>query len=225
MDILEFGTPFGLAFASGLNAYFPLLAYAISVRWLHLYKVNPNFAFITQNWCIALLIVLTILDFVADKIPFIDHGWNAIHTVVRPIAGAGVAAAASSSGLTIPHTTTATTAVLPHAPSAQSEARLVAFSVLSFTGIGLLIILVIGGALAFLSHVAKSTTRIVSTIATAGILNIGLSVAENILAFILILLSLFASSIMFVVLVLLVLFLVPRVVRTRNGLFRRDRCI
>lgn len=215
MDILQFGTPFGLAFASGLNAYLPMLAYAVSVRWLHLYKVNPNFAFITSNWCIALLVVLTILDFVADKIPFIDHGWDAIHTVVRPIAGAIVAAAASSSGLTIPHTTTATTTtiVLPHASLAGSEVRLVAFDVLSLTGIGLLIILVIGGALAFLSHVAKTTTRLVSTITTAGILNIGLSVAENILAFIFILLSLFASSIMFIVLVLLVLFLLPRVVR------------
>ncbi len=215
MDILQFGTPFGLAFASGLNAYLPMLAYAVSVRWLHLYKVNPNFAFITSNWCIALLVVLTILDFVADKIPFIDHGWNAIHTVVRPLAGAIVAAAASSSGLSIPHITTATTTtvVLPHASVARSEVQPVAFGVLSLTGIGLLIILIIGGALAFLSHVAKSTTRIVSTITTAGILNIGLSVAENILAFIFILLSLFASSIMFIVLVLLVLFLVPRVVR------------
>lgn len=213
MDILEFGTPLGLAFASGLNAYFPMLAYAVSVRWLHLYKVNPNFAFITQNWCIALLVVLTILDFVADKIPFIDHAWNAIHTVVRPIAGAMVAAAATSNGLTIPHTT----AVLSHTTLTRSEMRIVAFSVLSFTGIGLLIILVIGGALAFLSHVAKSTTRVVSTIATAGILNIGLSVAENVLALIFILLSLFAASIMFIVLVLLVLFLVPRIVRARSG--------
>lgn len=211
MDILELGLPFGLAFASGLNAYLPLLAFAFSVRWLHLYKVNPHLAFITQNWCIALLVVLTILDFVADKIPLIDHAWNAIHTVIRPIAGAMVAAAASSNGLTLPQLHT--TAVVPHV---QSETRLVAFGALSFTGIGLLIILVIGGALAFLSHVAKSTTRIISTLTTAGFLNIGLSLAENILALILILLSLFASAIMFILLVLLVLFLVPRVVRKKR---------
>src|SRR5260370_13542263 len=94
MDIVGLGTPFGLALASGLNAYLPLLAFTLSVRWLHLYQVNPNFAFITSNWLIAALAMLTILDFVADKIPLIDHSWVAILTVVRPIAGALVAAAA-----------------------------------------------------------------------------------------------------------------------------------
>src|ERR1700738_371032 len=105
MDIVALGTPFSLAFASGVNAYLPLLAFAASVRWLHLYKVNPSFAFITSNWFIALLVLLTILDFVADKIPLIDHVWDTIHTVIRPIAGALVAAAGSISlagGIHIP---------------------------------------------------------------------------------------------------------------------------
>src|ERR1017187_7722110 len=105
MDIVSFGTPVGLAFASGLNAYLPLLAFSISVRWLNLYKVNPNMAFITQNWFIAALVILTILDFVADKIPLIDHVWDAIHTVVRPIAGAVIAYASSQylPGSSLPH--------------------------------------------------------------------------------------------------------------------------
>src|SRR5207302_154049 len=92
---MDLGTPLGLAFASGINAYLPLLSLAISARFFHLYKVNPNFAFITSNWFMLALIVLTILDFVADKIPMIDHTWDAIHTAVRPIAGALVAAASS----------------------------------------------------------------------------------------------------------------------------------
>src|ERR1700738_3530183 len=96
MDIVGLGTPFGLAFASGLNAYLPSLAFACSVRWLHLYKVNPNFAFITSNWFIAALVILTLLDFVADKIPLIDHVWDTVHTAIRPIAGALIAAASSN---------------------------------------------------------------------------------------------------------------------------------
>src|SRR5207237_8152803 len=87
MDIVAFGTPLGLAFASGLNAYLPLLAFALSVRWLHLYTVSPHFAFITQSWFIAALVILTLLDFVADKIPLIDHILNAVHTFVLPVAG------------------------------------------------------------------------------------------------------------------------------------------
>ena len=218
MDIVGLGTPFGLAFASGLNAYLPLLAFTISVRWLHLYKVNPNFAFITSNWFIAILVILTILDFVADKIPLIDHAWNAIHTVIRPIAGALVAAASSNSltgGIHIPATSS----------DHGTESVYVAFGAISVTGIVFLIIPLVGGGLAFLSHITKSTTRIVSTITTAGFLNIGFSVLENVLVVIIVLLSLFASTIMFILLVLLVLLLVPRVIQARNTWFKRRRWI
>src|SRR5579864_5111384 len=92
---MNIGTPFGLAFASGINAYLPLLSFAIAARWLHLYKVNPNFAFITSNWFLMALIILTLVDFVADKIPVLDHTWDATQTVVRPIMGAIVAVAGS----------------------------------------------------------------------------------------------------------------------------------
>src|SRR5712691_451804 len=84
---MDLGTPLGLALASGINAYLPLLSFAISARFLHLDKVNPNFAFITQNWFIIALAILTLIDFVADKVPVIDHTWDANHTVIRPIAG------------------------------------------------------------------------------------------------------------------------------------------
>ena len=209
MDIVDFGTPFGLAFASGLNAYLPMLAFALSVRWLHLYTVNPHFAFITQSWFIAALVILTLLDFVADKIPLIDHVWNAMHTVVRPIAGAVVAAAASGHSLPVIHIA----AVTSHA---GPEAAIVALSAIPVTGVGLLVILIIGGALAALSHTTKSTARFVSTLTTAGFLNGVLSLVEDVLVFIVILLSLFASTVMLILLVLFVLVLVSRYVRNRN---------
>jgi len=93
---MDLGTPLGLALASGINAYLPLLSFAISARFLHLDKVNPNFTFITQDWFIIALVILTLIDFVADKFPVIDHAWDAIHTVIRPLAGALVAAASYS---------------------------------------------------------------------------------------------------------------------------------
>src|SRR2546425_3132213 len=140
MDIVAFGTPFGLAFASGLNAYMPLLAFALSVRWLHLYEVNPHLAFITQNWFIAALAILALIDFAADKIPVIDHVWDTIHTFVRPVAGAAVAVIASSHALPV----TPIVAVTDHS---QSGTALVALSAIPVTGVGLLIILIIGAAL------------------------------------------------------------------------------
>ena len=212
MDIISFGTPFGLAFASGLNAYLPLLAYSLSVRWLHLYTVNSNLAFLTQNWCIAALIILTLLDFVADKIPLIDHAWDAIHTVIRPIAGALVAVASSHyvSGPSIP-----AIQFSPLSATIFTPLRAVN-TIIPVTGVVLLVIIVIGGGLAMLSHITKSTTRLVSTVTTFGLLNIGLSVIEDVLVVVIILLSLFASTIMFILLILLVLILVPRLMYVRK---------
>lgn len=207
MDIIAFGTPFGLAFASGLNAYLPLLSFALSVRWLRLYTVNPHFTFITQNWFMAVLVILTLLDFVADKIPLIDHVWNAIHTAVRPIAGAVVAVVASSHLLPVAYIT----AVASHS---EPGAAIVALSAIPVAGVGLLVILIIGGGLATLSHSTKSIARFVSTITTASFLNGVLSLVEDILVFIVILLSLFASAVMLILLVLLVLFLALRFIRT-----------
>jgi Domain of unknown function (DUF4126) len=207
MDIIAFGTPFGLAFASGLNAYLPLLSFALSVRWLRLFTVNPHFTFITQNWFMAALVMLTLLDFVADKIPLVDHVWNAIHTVVRPIAGAAVAVIASSHLLPVTHIT----AVASHS---GPGAAIVALSAIPVTGVGLLVILIIGGGLATLSHSSKLTARFVSTITTASFLNGVLSLVEDILVFIVILLSLFASAVMLILLVFLVLFLASRFIRT-----------
>lgn len=209
MDIIALGTPFGLAFASGLNAYLPLLAFALSVRWLHLYKLNPHFAFVTQTWFIAALVILALLDFVADKIPFIDHVWNAIHGVIRPFAGAVVAMVASNQALRAAPIASETYQV-------ASGAAMAALSVLPITGIGLLVVFIIGGVLAALGHSTKSTARIVSTLTTAGFLNGVLSLIEDVLVVIAILLSLFASSIMLILLILLLLILVPRFMRTRN---------
>lgn len=210
MDIVAFGTPFGLAFASGLNAYLPMLAFSLSVRWLHMYKLNPHFAFVTQTWFIAALVILALLDFVADKIPLIDHVWNAIHGVIRPFAGAFVAIVASSHALPATPITFATDHI-------ASGAAMAALSILPIAGVvGLLVVLIVGGVLAALGHSTKSTARIVSTLTTAGFLNAVLSLVEDVLVVIVILLSLFASSIMFILLILLLLVLVPRFMRTRN---------
>lgn len=91
------GTSYGLALASGINAYLPLLSFAIAVRYFHWFTINQNFAFITQDGFIITLTVLAILDIIADKIPVVDSIWDGIHTIVRPIAGAIVVGASSSS--------------------------------------------------------------------------------------------------------------------------------
>lgn len=94
---MDIGTSYGLAFSSGINAYLPLLALAAASRiWPTHFHVNGHFAFITQPWFMVILAILTLADFFADKIPGVDHIWDTIHTVIRPVAGALVAAAAGN---------------------------------------------------------------------------------------------------------------------------------
>ncbi|HEX7734676.1 MAG TPA: DUF4126 domain-containing protein [Ktedonobacteraceae bacterium] len=93
---MDFATSSGLAFAAGINAYLPLLSFAAAVDlWPENFHINPQFAFLTQGWCIVILVILTLADFFADKVPGLDHVWDLLHTVLRPVAGALIAAAAS----------------------------------------------------------------------------------------------------------------------------------
>ena len=206
--ISAIGRPFGLAFASGINAYLPMLAFAVANRWFHLFAVNPNFAFITQNWCIAVLVVLTVVDFVADKIPFVDHVWNAVHKMVRPVMGAIVAAASFGrvpALVTIPNSGHVVGVVV----AAVSDSHVIE--------IGLVVVLVIGGLLAAMSHTAKTTTRWVSTFTTAGLFNMVLSAVEDVFVFIAILLALFVPLIMLILIVVFVVVVGPRLLRVWRG--------
>lgn len=93
---MDFATSPGLAFAAGINAYLPLLSFAVAVDlWPENFHINPQFAFLTQGWCIVILVILTLADFFANKVPGLDHVWDLLHTVLRPVAGALIAAAAS----------------------------------------------------------------------------------------------------------------------------------
>lgn len=123
---MDIGTAYGLAFASGINAYLPLLSYSIAVRFFHLYKINPDFAFVTNDWFMIGLAVLALADLFADKIPGVDHVWDVIHTVLRPIAGALVAAAAtgdaSGAALALPLVAGGGIAGITHATKATTRA-------------------------------------------------------------------------------------------------------
>jgi len=185
-----YGLSYGLAFASGVNAYFPLLAFAVAARWLHLYKVNPNFSFVTQTWFMIVLAILALADLFADKIPVIDHVWDAIHTVIRPLAGALVAAASDNR-------------IHVSATPTYAGTHIMTMSInLSLT---LVVVMLIGAVLALMTHVVKASTRVASTATTAGLLNIVLSIVEDVGVVIATLLSLFAPIVMFVVIILFVL--------------------
>jgi uncharacterized protein DUF4126 len=224
---MDLGTPLGLALASGINAYLPLLSFAIAARFFHLGKVNPQFAFITQNWFITALVILTLIDFVADKVPVIDHVWDAMHTVIRPIAGALVAAASYSQfylpGIKISGVSSQVGQVMLTSTSHMVGTMVAVSNTLPALGSGLLIILILGALLAFVSHTAKATTRLLSTLTTAGLLNLGLSLAEDILVLLMVLLSLLVPIVMLVLIGLFLIVVGPSLVRVWSNRLRKRR--
>ena len=90
---------FGLSASAGLNAYIPLLIVASLARFTNLMQLNQPWDTLTNGWIIALLVILSVIEFFADKIPAVNHINDAIQTVIRPVAGA-VAFASSAKVIT-----------------------------------------------------------------------------------------------------------------------------
>ncbi len=85
-----------LASAAGINAYATLLVLGILVRTGAIPLDSPTAQFFAQTPVLAVLGVLYLVEFAADKVPAVDHAWDAIHTFVRPAAGAAAAVAVVS---------------------------------------------------------------------------------------------------------------------------------
>ena len=86
---------FGLAASAGLNAYIPLLVIGVLARFTDLVQLSSPWDTLTNGWVLALLLVLSLVEFFADKIPAVNHINDAIQTFVRPVAGAIVFAASA----------------------------------------------------------------------------------------------------------------------------------
>ncbi len=90
---------FGLSASAGLNAYIPLLVISLVAKFTPLLELQSPWNTLESWWIIGLLLVLSVVEFFADKIPAVNHLNDAIQTFVRPVAGA-VAFAASTQVVT-----------------------------------------------------------------------------------------------------------------------------
>lgn len=79
---------FGLSAASGLNAYIPLLVVAFAARLTPGLNLSPPFNLLSNEWVIATLVALELIELLVDKIPGLDHLNDLIQTFIRPAAGA-----------------------------------------------------------------------------------------------------------------------------------------
>lgn len=79
----------GLASATGLKTFLPLLMLAVAARF-HLFgiELNDHVAWLGSTAALVGLGVAAVSEFVADKVPIVDHALSAVGTFARPAAGA-----------------------------------------------------------------------------------------------------------------------------------------
>lgn len=92
------GTTLGLGFASGLNLYATILITGLAVRmgWLTLPAQFGGLAVLAHPAVLTVAAILYVVEFFADKIPFVEHAWDAVHTIIRPAGAVWLAWAALS---------------------------------------------------------------------------------------------------------------------------------
>jgi Domain of unknown function (DUF4126) len=80
----------GLAALAGINLYLTVFAtgLAIHFHWIALAPQYQSLEVLGNPWIITIAGILYFLEFFADKIPWVDSVWDAVHTVIRPIGGA-----------------------------------------------------------------------------------------------------------------------------------------
>lgn len=93
MELLTgLGRTMGFSFAAGLNLYATVAILGLASRygWVAL---PPQYQVFDNSWIIGGALTLYVIEFVADKIPWVDTVWDAVHTVIRPVGGAVIAVA------------------------------------------------------------------------------------------------------------------------------------
>ncbi|HEY2139963.1 MAG TPA: DUF4126 domain-containing protein [Chthoniobacterales bacterium] len=80
----------GLACLAGINLYLTVFVTGLAIHF-HWIVLGPNYQSLEvlgHPWIIAIAGILYLLEFLADKIPWVDSAWDTVHTIIRPIGGA-----------------------------------------------------------------------------------------------------------------------------------------
>jgi hypothetical protein len=96
MNLIQIlGLALGSAWTSGINLYATVAVLGLlqHYKFAHL----PGGLHVLDNWLIiGVALALYVVEFFADKIPYVDTVWDAVHTFIRVPAGAVIAFAATS---------------------------------------------------------------------------------------------------------------------------------
>ncbi len=99
------GTTLGLSFTAGLNLYATVLVTGLAVRlgWVRLPPGLEGLGALAHPAVLTVAGLLYVVEFLADKVPAVDHVWDVVHTFVRPL-GAVLITWTAVSGMDLPQT-------------------------------------------------------------------------------------------------------------------------
>ena len=86
-------TLFSLGFFSGLNLYAVLFVSGLAIRlnWITLTPSLTSLDVLSHSPILIASGILYLIEFFADKIPWIDNAWDVVHSFVRPLGAAYLA--------------------------------------------------------------------------------------------------------------------------------------
>jgi len=137
-----------LGWASGLRLYLTVLLVGIAGHWGWI-ALPPGLQVLASPLVMSCAAVMTLVEFLADKIPLVDSAWDALHTLIRIPAGAALVAGLFSGWA-----------------GDQGQAWTVVAALA-------------GGGLAAAAHTAKASTRAAANTSPEPFSNIGLSLAGD----------------------------------------------
>jgi Domain of unknown function (DUF4126) len=81
------GFALGTSFASGLNLYLTVAAAGLLQRF-GIVQLPEGLQVLANPIVLGVAVALFVVEFIADKVPYVDTAWDAVHTFIRPPAAA-----------------------------------------------------------------------------------------------------------------------------------------
>lgn len=178
-----------LGWASGIRLYAVLFVVGL-VGYAGWYELPTHLQLLAHPAVLAASGSMVLVEFVADKVPWFDSAWDALHTFIRIPAGAALAAG-----------------VFGDFGAAEALAAAI-----------------VGGTLAAGSHVTKAGARAMANTSPEPFSNWGLSLGEDVLVGGGLLLALTQPWVflgLLLLMVLLAIWLAPKLWRAARGVLRR----
>ncbi len=93
------GSTLGLGLVAGVRLYAAVLAVGLGLRLgiLHLNPGLERLSVLASPYVLIPAAIAYAAEFLADKIPWVDSAWDFVHTLIRPLGAALIAAAALGS--------------------------------------------------------------------------------------------------------------------------------